>query len=73
MTVYTPKQVGEILGSAPETVIRWIRDGQLRASNLATGTRPRFVIRPADVDDFLIRRQVDTPGNAVRQRRLPRA
>lgn len=37
MIVYTPRQVGEILGSAPETVIRWIREGQLKASNLATG------------------------------------
>lgn len=69
MIVYTPKQVGEILGSAPETVIRWIREGQLKASNLATGSRPRFVVRPADIDDFLIRRQVDVQVGVNRQRR----
>ena len=69
MIVYTPKQVGEILGSAPETVIRWIREGQLKANNLATGARPRFVIRPADIDDFLVRRQIETSSSKIASRR----
>jgi hypothetical protein len=61
----TPPQVAEQLGSDPATVISWIRSGQLKASNLATGPRPRFVIQPADLDAFLKARQPD-----LRKRKL---
>lgn len=58
-SILTPPEVGKMLGADPATVINWIRSGQLKASNLATGARPRFVIRPADLDRFLDSRQLD--------------
>jgi hypothetical protein len=61
----TPPQVAEQLGSDPATIINWIRSGQHRASNLATGSRPRFVIQPSDLDAFLRARQPD-----LRKRKL---
>jgi len=49
----TPPEVGKYLSVAPETVISWIRSGFLVASNVATGARPSYRIRPADLNDFL--------------------
>lgn len=54
----SPPQVAELTGSAPETVIEWIKTGFLKASNLATGQRPRYMVKPADLDAFLASRQV---------------
>jgi excisionase family DNA binding protein len=51
--VMTPPQVAELLGVAPETVISWIRSRMLKASNLATGTRPSYRVTRAALDDFL--------------------
>jgi excisionase family DNA binding protein len=61
----TPPEVAKQLGADPATVINWIRSGQLKASNLATGARPRYVIRPEDLDKFLGSRQPD-----LRKRKL---
>lgn len=66
--VLSPPQVARQLGVAPETVIGWIRSGQLKASNLASGIRPRFAIRPADLDAFLLSRQPQPPAQRVRRR-----
>ena len=63
----SPPEVAELTGSAPETVIEWIKTGYLKASNLATGQRPRYMVRPVDLDDFLASRQVPRP-NAFRAR-----
>jgi hypothetical protein len=64
-TVMTPPQVAKQLGADPATVINWIRGGQLKASNLANGHRPRYVIQIADLDAFLSSRQPD-----LRQRKI---
>jgi len=58
-SVMTPPQVAKQLGADPAAVINWIRSGQLKASNLATGHRRRLVIQPADLDAFLKARQPD--------------
>ncbi|WP_152099905.1 helix-turn-helix domain-containing protein [Lacipirellula parvula] len=63
----SPPKVAELTGSAPETVIEWIKTGFLKASNLATGQRPRYMVKPADLDDFLASRQVPR-ANAFRAR-----
>ncbi|BBO34201.1 helix-turn-helix domain-containing protein [Lacipirellula parvula] len=63
----SPPEVAELTGSAPETVIEWIKTGFLKASNLATGQRPRYMVKPADLDDFLTSRQVPR-ANAFRAR-----
>jgi hypothetical protein len=57
----TPPDVGKFLGVAPETVIGWIRSGFLVASNVATGARPSYRIKPADLDSFLDSRRVEVP------------
>ena len=57
----TPPQVAEQLGTSPETVIGWIKSGQLNAANLATGDRPRYVITPDDLAEFLKSRQPQPP------------
>lgn len=57
-TALTPPEVAKQLGVSPETVISWIRTRFLVASNLATGARPRYVVKPSDLEDFLASRQV---------------
>ena len=57
-TVLTPPEIAKQLGADPATVIQWIRSGQLKASNLATGHRPRYVVQPADLEAFLKARQL---------------
>lgn len=60
-SVLTPPEIAEQIGVAPETVIAWIRSGQLKASNLATGRRPRYVVKPEHLDAFLALRQPQRP------------
>lgn len=57
----TPPEVAEQLSTSPETVLGWIKSGQLKASNLATGNRPRYVVMPDDLTAFLKSRQPDPP------------
>lgn len=67
----TPPQVARQYGVAPETVVNWIRSGELRAINVAAhGTkRPRFRIDPADLAAFEAAREVAAPVQAARGRR----
>jgi hypothetical protein len=57
----TPPDVARLVRVAPETVIGWIRSGFLVASNVATGARPSYRIKPADLDSFLDSRRVEIP------------
>lgn len=56
----TPPQVARRFGCKPETVLAWIRSGEIAALNLAQpGTlRPRYRISPQALADFEIRRTV---------------
>jgi hypothetical protein len=54
-----PRDVAKQLGVSPATVIEWIRTRQLRASDIATGERPRYIIQQSDVDRFLKLRLVE--------------
>jgi len=47
----TPEQVADYLQVHPETVRKWLREGQLAGINL--GGRARWRIRRADVDRFI--------------------
>jgi hypothetical protein len=51
----TPPQLAKRLRVAPETVLGWIRSGELVAANLAARNRrrPRYHIDPRDVEEFL--------------------
>jgi hypothetical protein len=56
-----PADVAKQLQVSPAKVIGWIRSGQLKAANIATGPRPRYVIQRDDLDRFLSSRQPDLP------------
>ncbi|MBX3433687.1 MAG: helix-turn-helix domain-containing protein [Pirellulales bacterium] len=70
LAVLTPPEVGKLLRVAPETVIKWIKTGFLRASNVATGKRPSYRIRPDDLEAFLDRRLVEVPRTNSRRTSL---
>jgi len=67
-TLFTPPEIAEQLAVAPETVVGWIKSGQLKGSNLATAARPRYVVQPDDLSSFLKSRQPEPP-----QPRKPKA
>jgi Helix-turn-helix domain len=66
----SPPAVAKKFGIDPEKVATWIRNGELRAINVATriGGRPRWRILPEDLEAFLLSRQ----SPAAPTRRAPR-
>ena len=73
MTCYSPPQVADMLGVAPETVIGWVRSGQLPGFDVSrpAARRPRFRITEAALADFIARREIKPPTLAVRRKRKP--
>jgi len=69
----TPPQVAERFGCKADKVLGWIKRGELRAVNLGDKTRPRWKIRPADLEAFEERRSnlVTIAPRKPRQRRKP--
>ncbi len=56
----TPVQVASRLGLATETVLRWIRRGNLPAVDVKTGRRklPLYRVSSAELDRFIEARRV---------------
>ena len=56
----TPPEVAKRYGVSAETVLDWIRSGELRAINVArkSATRPRYRVDISDLDEFERGRQV---------------
>jgi hypothetical protein len=52
-----PRDVAKELRVSPDTVLTWVRTKQLPAANIATGSRPRWIIQRSDLDSFLKSRQ----------------
>jgi hypothetical protein len=52
-----PVDVAKELRVSPDTVLHWVRTKQLAAANIATGSRPRWIIKRSDLDVFLQTRQ----------------
>ena len=69
---HTPPEIAKRLRVSPETVIGWIRAGELLAINVAsrTATRPRFRIKAEDLEAFELRRSA-VPTPTTRRRRRP--
>lgn len=67
----TPAQVAKRLGTKPERVISWIKNGELRAIDVSSrkSTRPRFRIDPIDLAAFENRRSVQARPKIQRRRR----
>jgi hypothetical protein len=74
----TPPAVGRLLGCGSDKVLGLIRTGELRASNLASGSqRPRWKINPVDLQAFLERRSNYAGSHSAApkttRRRIPQA
>ncbi len=67
----TPPAVAKQLAVAAETVIAWIRSGELRGFNVGSGAhKPRYRISREALAAFIRGRQVETP-QLGRRRVLP--
>lgn len=67
----TPPKVARRYCVAPETVLAWIRSGELHAIDVARRgcRRPRYRISEADLVEFEASRAVQPPAQPVRRRR----
>jgi excisionase family DNA binding protein len=74
----TPPKAGKILGCGPDKILELIRNKELKAANLASGSqRPRWKINPADLQAFLERRSNSALSKPAApqstRRRIPQA
>jgi excisionase family DNA binding protein len=71
---HTINELADDLRVSSKTLHRWIRSGELRAVNLGqeVGGKPRIVVLPADLEDFLRRRAVGPAPKPRRPRRTPK-
>ena len=51
--LYTTFEVAEMLSVKPTTVLKWIRDGDLKAVRLSKANKKNYRISQNDIDDFL--------------------
>ena len=67
----TPPEVAKLWGISLTTIMTWIRNGELRAINVARhlGGRPRYRIDVEDLKSFENRRAVLPPPPVQRRRR----
>jgi excisionase family DNA binding protein len=68
----TPPEVARLLRVDVHSVLAWVRNGELRASNVASraSTRPRWRVHRRDIDAFLAARAATPPPpRAKRPRR----
>ena len=67
----TPPELAKRYGVSPDKVLGWIRNGELRAINVATkpGGRPRWRISESDIELFEVRRAAVTTKTTRRRRR----
>jgi hypothetical protein len=69
---FTPPEIGERYGVSADKVVRWIKDGSLKAINVAQqiGKRPRFRVSEADLLIFeKLRSAVPTTPTPRRKRK----
>lgn len=71
----SPPQVGRVLRCGADQVLKYIRTGELKASNLSTtGDRPRWKINPDDLQAFLDHRsnQVEAKPAKTKRQSIPK-
>jgi excisionase family DNA binding protein len=68
---YSPRELAEVLRTGRDRIVSMIRRGELRALNMGPGPRgrPRFVIMPEMLQEFLNRRQVVPAVKKPKRRR----
>lgn len=66
----TPPQIADHLGCKPETVISWIKNGELKAINLARlgSMKSRYRVSPEALAAFELARSVIPKEPTVRRR-----
>jgi hypothetical protein len=70
----TPPKLAKAWGLKAETILRWIRSGELVAFNVsAPGRRPRWKITEQAIEDFIAKRSAKppTPKAGRRKKRDP--
>ena len=68
-TCLTPRQAARALGVRDGDLYAWIAAGLLRASDLAApGSRPRYRVSPAAIEEFLAAREIVPAVRQVRRR-----
>lgn len=74
-TAYTPPALARLLGVRADTVVAWIRAGELPAVDVSRpGTqRPRYRVLPDEWERFLRRRAVGVRPPPRTRRRRPDA
>ncbi len=66
----TPPQFAETVAVSPETVIGWIRSGELQAVNVGSGSkRPRYRISPEAIEQWQRKRLVVPPPKPTRRQK----
>jgi len=67
----TPPKIAKMYGCNVYKILTWIRNGELKAINIATklGGRPRYIVKREELEAFERRRQVQPPPPIVRRRR----
>ena len=66
-----PREIATRLGVKVDSVLTWIRRGELRALDVsqARGKRPRWRILPGDLVAFELSRMAQPPKPAMRRRK----
>jgi excisionase family DNA binding protein len=68
--MFTVNQIADKLQVHRDTVVNWIRKGELLAINIAMSGKPRYRITQEALDGFVLRRRaVDGPPPARERRR----
>ena len=68
----TPPEISKLLRCRESKVSGWIKSGLLLAINISEGTRPRYRIKRADLDDFLAGKAVIPHSPPARRPRRER-
>ena len=67
-TMLSPNQIAALGGFARESVVNWIKSGELVGYNFAApGKQPRYLVDVADWEAFKLRRRVVAPPKRTRR------
>jgi excisionase family DNA binding protein len=68
----TPPELARRWGISPDKILRWIANGEIRATNVASSAqgRPRWLIDVADLAEFELRRSAKPTPAASRRRKV---
>jgi excisionase family DNA binding protein len=74
MSTLSVKEVKDRYGVSENTVLSWIKSGQLQAINVGrtpAGKRPRWRITQQALEEFELARSSSSPTNRIRRKKVP--